>query len=213
MALAGRFLIAEVIWAAGLFAVLLAVGIASSDAATNAQVVRWLARAAELAAFPAGIAIAPLVLRTGRPWHATLSAAGIATVIGAAVIALSIAATPSGIIGDDWETRNHAAWAVTTPWLAGLTAVLYAAIGAQVGIWAAYSVPRPLQRPLFWAVGLGLLVSGFVVFDTTYETFVLHTNADASPAAFYTVLVPLSICAGLGLPTLGLVRHGGTLQT
>jgi hypothetical protein len=34
---------------------------------------------------------------------------------------------------------------------------------------------------------------------------VLHTAADASFAAFYTLLVPAGICSGLALPTLAML--------
>jgi hypothetical protein len=59
---------------------------------------------------------------------------------------------------------------------------------------------------LYWAIGLGLMITGYAVFDSTYETIVLHTAAYVDFAAFYTLLIPAGICAGLGLPTLALLR-------
>jgi hypothetical protein len=107
---------------------------------------------------------------------------------------------------ESWETRNDAAWKLVTALLAGPRALLFGGIGVQVGIWAEYAMPRGLRRPLFWIVGIGLMVSGAAIGDTTYEVIVLHTAADASFAALYTLLLPLSVCAGLGLPTLAVFR-------
>jgi hypothetical protein len=81
-----------------------------------------------------------------------------------------------------------------------------AAIILQVGIWARYALPLVLRRLLYCMVGLGLMVSGYAVFDTTYEGVVLHTAADVSFAALYTLLIPASVYAGFTLPTLALLR-------
>ncbi|MGH7467859.1 MAG: hypothetical protein ACRENP_07695 [Longimicrobiales bacterium] len=58
-------------------------------------------------------------------------------------------------------------------------------------------LPRPLRRALYWVVGVGLLISGAAIWDTTYETIVLNTAADASFAAFYTILIPAPRGAGI----------------
>ena len=83
----------------------------------------------------------------------------------------------------------------------------------QVGTWAEYALPRGLRRPLYWVVGIGLIVSGAAIGDTTYEVIVLHTGADASFAALYTLLLPLSVCAGLGLPTLAVFQNPGRFRS
>ena len=51
------------------------------------------------------------------------------------------------------------------------------------------------------------MVSGVAIWDTTYEVVVLHTSADASVAGLYTLLLPLSVCAGLCLPTLTVLSN------
>jgi hypothetical protein len=179
-----------------------------------------VAGALALACFPAGVAMAPAVLGQSRRWEALLHVLAAAVAVTIVVLAVSVAAPPIGDgtrglaeglramrdPAESWETRNDAAWAFFATLLAGPRALLFAAIGLQVGIWASFSVPRVLHRPLYWVVGLGLVVSGAAIWDTTYETVVLHTEADASFAAWYTILLPLSVCAGLGLPTLAVFR-------
>ncbi|MEX2152845.1 MAG: hypothetical protein WD825_05850 [Gemmatimonadaceae bacterium] len=222
MKLVGRFVVAELVWATGIAVLMVAVAVLSSDPLSAADFVRWLARALGLAAFPAGIAIAPAVFDGSRPWRQLLHAVVAATTVCVVVFALLGAVAPAvsehgrslprliqemSAATENWESRNDAAWVFYTTLFAPLNALLFAAIGIQVGIWSRYSLPQPLRRALYWAVGLGLLVSGFAVWDTTYETIVLHTAADTSFAAFYTVLIPASVCAALALPTLALARR------
>jgi hypothetical protein len=227
MDVARRFLLAEAVWATGIFLLMLPVALLDNDPPSSAHVIRWLARAVGLAAFPAGITIAPIVFADERPWRLLLPAFAAASAVSVAVFVLTAVIPP--IVSDrastlpplvaamsgateSWETRNAAAWDFYTNLFAPLNALLFAAIGVQVGIWARYSLPLPLRRALYWAVGLGLLISGYAIWDTTYEAVVIHTAADVSFAAFYTVLIPASICAGLALPTLALVRRGELLR-
>jgi hypothetical protein len=170
--------------------------------------------------YPAGVAVASVLIGNSQPWRLLLHVVAVAVAVSVIVLALSIVA-PNGDStrsltallaatrdpGESWETRNHAAWTLVTALLAGPRALLLAAIGVQVGFWAEYGVPRSLHRPLYWAIGIGLMVSGVAIWDTTYEVVVLHTRADASVAALYTLLLPLSVCAGLGLPTLTALSH------
>ena len=223
MKVAGRFLLAEVVWATGIFLLMLPVALLDNDPPSTMHVFRWLARAIGLAAFPAGITIAPVVFAHTRPWRPLLLALAAASAVSAVVFML-VAVIPPLVsdhartipqllahmraAGGSWESRNDAAWAFYNNLFAPLNALLFAAIGVQVRIWARYALPLPLRRPLYWAVGLGLLISGYAVWDTTYEVVVIHTAADASFAAFYTVLIPASICVGLALPTLALTRRG-----
>jgi hypothetical protein len=221
MRLVRRFVVTELLWAIGIFIPMVAIA-ALGEPLSAEHLLPWLARAFGLAAFPAGIAIAPLVFGDSQPWRQVAVAVGVAFAVGVLVFALTGMVAPlvseqsralgelAGTMrnaGESWETRNDAAWAYYTTFLSALNAVLFALIGAQVGYWADHSVPRSLQRPLYWAVGLGLLVTGLAMWDTTYETIVLHTAADASNAAFYTVLVPGFVFAGLSLPTLAVLRR------
>lgn len=217
-----RFLVIDVAWAIGISVLLVGIGALTSDALSSGDVVRWVARALALAGFPAGIAIGPAVFGDARPSRALWSVIAAATAMSVVVFLLTGIVAPAldeparslgqlvrdmGATGENWETRNDAAWRLYTTIFAAVSAWLYAAIGVQVGAWSTHSLPRSFRRPLYWAVGLGLLITGYGIADTTYETFVLHTAADASIAAFYTLLLPLSVCAGLGLPTLALLRR------
>ncbi|HUF27862.1 MAG TPA: hypothetical protein VMM18_12880 [Gemmatimonadaceae bacterium] len=219
-----RFLVAELAWAAGIFLLMLPVSLLDADPGSAERVARWLARAIALAAFPAGITIAPLVLASDRWWHPLLHLLAAAGAVALAVFVLDAFVAPlagerartlpqlaaaMNAADGGWESRNDAAWRFYVTLLAPLNALLFAAIGVQVGIWARQALPVPLRRALYWAVGIGLLVSGYAVFDTTYEAIVIRTAADTSFAAFYTVLIPASLCAGLGLPTLALLRRAG----
>jgi hypothetical protein len=220
MRVAGRFAIAELLWATGLSVVIIVVEAMSSEPLSAHRVLQGVANALALAMFPAGVTVAPAVLGQSRRWQGLLHFIAAAVAVSAVVLALSIAAPPlgdgtrglgallqaMGNLNESWETRNHAAWVFLSTLLAGPRSLLLAAIGLQVGIWASFSVPRSLRRPLYWAVGVGLILSGAVIWDTTYETIVLHTEADASFAALYTLLLPLSVCTGLGLPTLAAFR-------
>ena len=220
MSAARKFLLAELVWTTAIFLLILPIAIVSADPGDAAEYLRWLTRALGLAAFPAGIAVAGDVFDRPDPWHPLLSVVGAAAVVAALVFALfTFAVTPLGadatlpqLVRDmsategSWESRNHAAWTFYSILLAPVQALLFAAIGIQVGMWAVHAMPAALRRVLYWVIGLGLMVSGYSVFDTTYEGVVLHTAGDVSFAAFYTLLVPLGICAGLGLPTLALLR-------
>jgi hypothetical protein len=215
-----KFLRAELIWTTAIFLLIVPITILSGDAKDVAIYLRWLGRGIGLAAFPAGIAVAGDVFATPFRWRPLLF-----TLLGASLVAflvLEIFAFVVPILGGQatlvdlmlgmrnatasWEVRNDAAWRFYSTLLTPVTTLLHAAIGVMVGIWAGYALPPAFRRLLYWLVGLGLLVSGYSVFDTTYESIVLHTAAPVEFAAFYTLLVPLGICAGLGLPTLALVR-------
>jgi MFS family permease len=227
MKITGRFITAALLWAVGMSVVMVAVDAMGSETLSIHRILRGVASALGLAAFPAGVTVAPAVMGDARRWQALLHTIAAALAVSVVVLTLSIAAPPIGDgtrgvaerlramddASESWETRNDAAWAVLATLLAGPRALLFAAIGLQVGIWASFSLPRALRRPLYWAVGLGLIVSGAIIWDTTYETVVLHTEADASFAALYTLLLPLSVCAGLGLPTLAVFRDRARFRT
>jgi hypothetical protein len=214
-----RFLTAALLWAAGLAVLMVAADAMASEPQTAGRVFRWVASALGLAMFPAGVTIAPALPGESRRWRLLLQIFAAAFAVSAVVLALSLIAVnvtgtrsladllaEIGNRAESWETRNDAAWTFVTALLAGPRALLFAAIGVQVGIWAEYAMPRGLRRPLYWIVGIGLMVSAAAIGDTTYEVIVLHTGADASFAALYTLLLPLSVCAGLGLPTLAVFR-------
>jgi hypothetical protein len=227
MKVAGRFLLAELVWTAGIFVLMVPVALLDNDPPSTAHIIRWLGRAVGLAAFPAGISIAPIVFADARVWRSLLLGLAAASAVSLAKFVL-IAVIPPLVsddartipellavmrtAGESWEARNAAAWSFYTGLFAPLDALLFAAIGVQVGVWARYSLPPSLRRALYWAVGLGLLISGYAVWDTTYEAVVIRTAGDVSFAAFYTVLIPASICAGLALPTLALVRRDELLR-
>jgi MFS family permease len=207
--------------------VMVAVDAMSSEPVSTHRVLRGVASALGLATFPAGVTVATALLAQSGRWRSLLYFIAAAVAVSVIVLGVSIAAPPLGDgtrslaerlramsdAAESWETRNDAAWAFLATLLAGPRALLFAAIGVQVGIWANFSVPRALRRPLYWAVGLGFVLSGAAIWDTTYETIVLHTEADASFAALYTLLLPLSVCAGLGLPTLAVFRDVSRFRT
>jgi hypothetical protein len=220
-----RFVTAALLWAAGLAVLMVTADAMGSEPQTTRRVIRWVASSLGLAMFPAGVTIAPALHGESRRWRLLLQILAAAVAVSAIVLALSLFAVnvngtrsltdllaAMGNPAESWETRNDAAWTIVTALLAGPRALLFAAIGVQVGIWAEYALPRGLRRPLYWVVGIGLIVSGAGIGDTTYEVIVLHTGADASFAALYTLLLPLSVCAGLGLPTLAVFRDPGRFR-
>jgi hypothetical protein len=222
MRLAGRFLLIQAIWTLPLVALMPAVlALTGSEPLSAMRLVRWTGHAIGLAAFPAGITVAQALLERSA-FRNTVPALALAAMASAFVVFLLIAfATP--LLGDgartlrelaqimrapgaSWETRNDAAWVFYVTFFEAVYAVLFAAIGVQVGLWTRYAVPRVLHGVVYWATGLGLLLSGYAVFDTTYEAIVIRTAGDVSFAAFYTLMIPAGICAGLALPTLALLR-------
>lgn len=219
MRIATRFVTAAFLWAAGLAVLMVTADAMGSEPQTTGRVFRWVASALGLAMYPAGVTIAPALPGESRWWSPLLQILAVAVAVSAIVLALSLLAVKLngtrsladllaavGNPAESWEARNDAAWTLVDALLAGPRALLFGVIGVQVGIWAEYAMPRGLRRPLYWMVAIGLMVSGAAIGDTTYEVIVLHTEADASFAALYTLLLPLSVCAGLGLPTLAVFR-------
>jgi hypothetical protein len=221
MTAARKFLVAQGMWTLGIIILMLPVAILDNDPVSAASFIRWVARAVGLAAFPAGIAAASTVFADDRPWRQIAGVAAAAVGVGAVVfvllaLALPMADTTRSLAelaramvteSEGWETRNDAAWGFYNAFVAPISAMLFAAIGVQAGCWASRFLSRPVQRTLYWMIGLGLLISGAGIWDTTYETIVLHTSADASFAVFYTLLIPGAVCAGLALPTLALLGN------
>jgi hypothetical protein len=226
--IAQRFLIALAVWTAGILIVMLPMALLDDYSQASTHFIRLVARAIGFAAFPAGIAVAPAVFHRARPWPELGAFLAAAMAVAAVVLLSGTVVAP--MFGDgartlpqlvhdmtsareSWETRNDAAWVLFTSIFAAVNALLFAVIGLQLAAWASRALLGPLRRPLYWAVGLGLLLSGYAVWDTTYETIVLHTQADASFAAFYTILIPASLCAGLALPTFALFQRGELVRS
>ena len=215
-----KFLLAELVWATAIFLLIMPITILSGDPLDGASLLRWLGRAFGLATFPAGIAVAGDVFAAPFRWRSLIGTIVAATLVAIVVLELFAFVVPllDGRMplpqliqlmaeeGQSWETRNDAAWQFYSILFTPVTTLLHAAIGVQVGVWATHSLSRAFRRLLYWLIGLGLMVSGYSVYDSTYETIVLHTAAYVEFAAFYTLLIPLGICAGLGLPTLALLR-------
>jgi hypothetical protein len=220
MKLFWKFLLVELAWTAAIFALIVPVTILSSEPLTPAEVLGLLARALELALFPAGISVARAVFTrpySWRRWFAVLGGTAVVAVLlvelwGIAIphtegMSLPRLAAAMNTAASSWEIRNHAAWSFYRGLLAPVYAVLMVAIGLQVGAWAPHALPPVLRRLLYWTIALGLIVARYAVTDSTYEVVVLHTNALVDFAAFYGLLVPAGICAGLLLPTLALLRN------
>lgn len=215
MGAAARFVTLTVLWAAGLAVLTVVAGAIGGEPLTASRFLRWAPSVLGLAMYPAGVAVAPVLIGESRRWRVLLHVVAAAVAVSVIILVLSIIApngdNTRGVAAllaatrdpaESWETRNHAAWTLVTALLSGPRALLLAAIGLQVGFWAEFGIPRSLHRPLYWVVGIGAMTSGVAIWDTTYEMIVLHTSGDASVAALYTLLLPLSVCAGLGLPTL-----------
>jgi hypothetical protein len=222
MTAARRFLVAQGMWTAGILILMLPMALLDNDPLSAALFLRWMARAVGLAALPAGIAAARTVFADERPWRQIAGVAAAAVGVSAIVFALLALAMPMGdgrslaalaraisTGSESWETRNNAAWVFYNAFVAPINALLFAAIGVQAGCWASRFLSRPVERTLYWLIGLGLLLSGAGIWDTTYETVVLHTSANAWFAVFYTLLIPGAVCTGLALPTLALLGNIG----
>jgi hypothetical protein len=225
MSAAARFVTLTVLWAAGLAVLIVAAGTVGGESLTASRFLRWAPGVLGWAMYPAGVAVAPVLIGESQRWPVLLQVVAAAVAVSVIILVLSIIAPNGDSVrgvatllaatrdpAESWEARNHAAWTLVTALLTGPRALLLAAIGVQVGFWAEYGIPRSLHRPLYWVVGIGLMMSGVAIWDTTYEMIVLHTNGDASVAALYTLLLPLSVCSGLGLPTLTLLGNSARFR-
>jgi hypothetical protein len=216
-----KFLVTEAIWGTGIFMMMMFIALLDPNPITSSHAMSWLGRAFGLALFPAGIAVSNDVIQARRSQQPLLAVTAVAGSIALLLFVLTAFITPllsdgarsllqlmsdMNAVGSGWEKLNDAAWKFFSVLFVPVNALLFAAIGLQVGIWSRYVLPLVLRRVLYWVVGLGLLITGFSVYDTTYETIVLHISADVNFAAFYTLLIPVSLCAGLALPTLALLR-------
>ena len=215
-----KFLAVELAWTAAIFALIVPVMILSSEPLSPAEYLSLLGSALELALFPAGISVAGTVFARPRTWRPVLAAIGATALVAALLFELHAVVIPHlseamtlprlfatmNAETSEWESRNHAAWAFYRALFAPVSAFLLAAIGIQIGAWTPHALPPALRRLLYWVVGLGLILSRYTVTDSTYEVVVLHTAAFVDFAAFYGLLVPAGICAGLALPTLALLR-------
>ncbi|HUF66280.1 MAG TPA: hypothetical protein VMM17_09905 [Gemmatimonadaceae bacterium] len=213
-----RFLAAAAVWLTIMAVPLIALHLMADLEAV--ELLRGLAGVIVLAGYPAGIAAAKYV-PAGRPWRTLLelaAGAGVLALLGFAVLAwvpglvggeratLSQLATVMQANVGNWETFNNAAWRYYSTLLTPVSSMLYSALGFQMGIWSGHAVPGAFRRALYWAVAFGLIVTGYIVSDSAYETIVLHTAADAGFAAFLPVLFPLGLVAGLTLPTVAWLR-------
>jgi hypothetical protein len=220
-----RFLIVAFAWTAVIALPLIALELLPSGT-DRPRIALTLGRVLVFAAYPAGIAAARDVLGA-RPWRAIAGAGTGATMLAITVL-LSLAWLPELLgprgtgfaslvatmhsAGSQWETLNDAGWRYYGAFVASAQAMLYAAIGVQVGLWVPRAVATSFRRLLYWAIGLGILVSAVTVTDATYELVVLHTAADARISVLYALLLPLGIAAGLSLPTFALLRRGDVLD-
>ena len=88
MTLVRRFLMVEIVWAVGILVPMVAIALLGSEPLSTAQVLRWTGRALGLAAFPAGIAIAPAVVADARPWRQLILGLAAASVVAVALFVL-----------------------------------------------------------------------------------------------------------------------------
>lgn len=222
MNVARRFLVAELVWAGGIFVVMLPLALMDSEPISASQVLRWLVRALGLGAFPAGIAVGRDLVAGPNRWGSLFAAVAAACAVGVVSVVLIDVLAPRldheartlaqylermESRAPEWESRNHAAWAFFTTLFVPVNTLLYALVGVQLAVWTPRAFPLAARRLVYWAVGLGLLISAYAIWDTTYEAIVIRAAGDLSFAAFYTLLIPFSLCAGFALPTLAFLRQ------
>lgn len=221
MKIATRFLIAELLWAGAIMVLIVPITLLSGqDNMQTVQIMRWLGHSFALAALPAGIAVAndvhnapgtalpPLLLVVSLMAFMVWALLGI---VGPAVSPddpdfFRMLATMRASEGS-WIAYNHTAWLLMMTVSETISTFLYAGIGVQLGIWATRAFTPAVRRLLYWAVAVGLLISSFAVTDTLYEKVVVHTNGPVEFAGLIGMLMPLGLCFGLMLPTVGLLKQ------
>ncbi|MFQ5679028.1 MAG: hypothetical protein ACE5HP_06180 [Gemmatimonadota bacterium] len=100
-----------------------------------------------------------------------------------------------------WRPVNRIAWEMDGTVVGSLLALVLAGIGVLAGAWARWTARRELRQAQYWALGLFLLVTTYLMGENSYELLLLHMAAPAFFAAWLPLIAPTMLLMGLALAT------------
>ncbi|HET9439842.1 MAG TPA: hypothetical protein VFO52_06710 [Longimicrobiales bacterium] len=215
-----KFLWTHALWSAGIMLLVIPISLLTADGLEVVQYLRWLAHSIALATFPAGLMVGADAFRGPAVWRniGLLSLAEIAIMIIVLVL-LGFAAPMGGLDlfeliaqlptspTPDWLRWNQMAWSVYMTAAEAISVPVYSGLGIMLGAWAEQVLPQTLRRILFWAMSLLLVVFTYMMTENSYEMLVIKTNGPAAFSAFFVLLIPVGMYAGLLLPSVALAQR------
>lgn len=218
-----KFLWTHALWSAGIMLLVIPISLLTIDGLEVVQYLRWLAHSIALATFPAGLMVGADAFRGAAVWRniGLLSLAEIAIML--IVLVLLGFAAPMGDLNmleliaqlptspaPDWLRWNQMAWSVYMTAAEVISVPVYSGLGLMLGAWAEQVLPQTLRRILFWAMSLLLVLFTYLMTENSYEMLVIKTNGPAAFSAFFVLLIPVGMYAGLVLPSIGLAQRART---
>lgn len=119
-------------------------------------------------------------------------------VLRQAVAAVEAAAETSV---DAWVPVNRIAWELDGTVVSGLLALALAWIGVLVGVWSHWTNRRELRQAQYWALGLFLLTTTYLMAENSYELLLLRMAGPAFFAAWFPLIAPAMLLFGLTIAT------------
>lgn len=101
-----------------------------------------------------------------------------------------------------WRAANRLGWNLDGTIVGGLMAAVFAWIGCLFGGWVRCLERPELGRAAYWALGLFLLVSTYLMTENSYEFIVIHMAGPALFAAWLPLIGPGMLLVGLAIPTV-----------
>jgi hypothetical protein len=219
MSVVKRFVITHVLWTAGIMLLIVPISLTTVHGVPPQAYVRWFAHSVALATFPAGLIVGADVFR-GRVWRNLLWLSVIEVVLMVWVFAVLGFAAPmddlnviaiwqaiGGLADATWVQRNQLAWSLYMTIAEAISVPIYAGLGLMLGAWAEQLLPQVLRRILFWGTSLFLVAFTYLITENSYEMLVIKTNGPAAFSAFFMLLIPAGMYAGLLLPSLSLAKR------
>lgn len=97
-----------------------------------------------------------------------------------------------------WRVANRIGWHVDGTVTGAIGAFVFAWLGVLFGAWASWTSRPEVRQAQYWAVGLFLLVTGYLIGENSYELILLKMNGPAYVIAWFPLLAPGMFLAGLG---------------
>ena len=214
-----KFVITHVLWTAGIMLLIVPISLTTVNGVPPQAYVRWFAHSVALATFPAGLIVGADVFR-GRAWRNLAWLAVVEVVLMFWVFVVLGFAAPmddlnviaiwqaiGGLADATWLQRNQLAWSLYMTIAESISVPIYAGLGLMLGAWAEQLLPQVLRRILFWGTSLFLVAFTYLITENSYEMLVIKTNGPAAFSAFFMLLIPAGMYAGLLLPSLALAKR------
>lgn len=100
-----------------------------------------------------------------------------------------------------WQVANRIGWHVDGTITAAIGAFVFAWLGVLVGAWAGWTSRPEVRQAQFWAIGLFLLMTGYLMGENSYELILLKMNGPAYVTAWFALISPGMLFAGLAFAT------------